>query len=74
MKKTCHNNREISEAQELFLPAGVYIFDCCDMMTAGEKNRFRKLLMKKITYYRSPTEPDKIEMHLYPKLGKLVTV
>lgn len=69
MKKTCHNKKEISEAQELFLPTRVHI-----MMTVEEKNRFWKLLMKKITYYRSPIEPDEIEIHLYPKLGKLVTV
>ena len=74
MKRTCHNNKEISEAQELFLPIRVHIFDCYGMMTVEEKNRFWKLLMKKITYYRSPIEPDKIEIHLYPKLGKLVTV
>ena len=72
MEETCHNNMEFTEAQELFFPTTVHLLDCYDMMTVEERNRLWKLMMKKITYYRNPQNPDEIEIHLYPKLGRAI--
>ena len=73
MEETCHNNMEFTEAQELFFPTTVHLLDCYDMMTVEERNRLWKLMMKKITYYRNPQNPDEIEIHLYPKLGRAIS-
>ena len=73
MEEICHNNMEFTEAQELFFPTTVHLLDCYDMMTVEERNRLWKLMMKKITYYRNPQNPDEIEIHLYPKLGRAIS-
>lgn len=70
LEETCHNNIEFAEAKELFFPTTVNLMDCYDMMSVEERNRLWKLMMKKITYDRSPQNPNEIEIHLYPKLGK----
>lgn len=72
LEKTCHNKSELKKAKELFVPMTVHILDCYDSMTVEDKNHLWKLLMEKITYYRSPTNPGSIEIHLYPKLGQFL--
>ena len=63
---------ELDRAKELFLPATLRVLDYYEDLTAEEKNRLWKLLMKKITYFRDPTDPNKIEIRLYPKLGRFL--
>ena len=70
--KICDNKSELDRAKELFLPATLRVLDYYEDLTAEEKNRLWKLLMKKITYFRDPTDPNKIEIRLYPKLGRFL--
>ena len=74
LEKICHNKSEYRQAQEIFLPTTAHILDYYDRMTPEEKNRLWKLLMEKITYYRNPEKPDSIEIHLYPRLGRLISI
>ena len=74
LEEICHNKSEYEQAREIFLPTTAHILDYYDWMTAEEKNRLWKLLMEKITYYRSPEKPDSIEIHLYPRLGRFVNL
>lgn len=74
LEEICHNKSEYEQAREIFLPTTAHILDYYDRMTAEEKNRLWKLLMEKITYYRSPERPDSIEIHLYPRLGRFVNI
>ena len=74
LEEICHNKSEYEQAREIFLPTTAHILDYYDRMTAEEKNRLWKLLMEKITYYRSPEKPDSIEIHLYPRLGRFVNL
>ena len=74
LEEICHNKSEYERAREIFLPTTAHILDYYDRMTAEEKNRLWKLLMEKITYYRSPERPDSIEIHLYPRLGRFVNI
>ena len=74
LEEICHNKDEYEQAREIFLPTTAHILDYYDRMTAEEKNRLWKLLMEKITYYRSPEKPDSIEIHLYPRLGRFVSL
>ena len=73
LEKICHNKDEYRQAQEIFLPTTAHVLDYYDRMTPEEKNRLWKLLMEKITYYRDPEKPDSIEIHLYPRLGRLIS-
>ena len=70
----CHNKGEYKQAREIFLPTTAHILDYYDRMTPEEKNRLWKLLMEKITYYRNPETPDRVEIHLYPRLGRLISI
>ena len=74
LKEICHNKNTYRQAQEIFLPTTAHILDYYDRMTPEEKNRLWKLLMEKITYYRNPEKPDSIEIHLYPRLGRLISI
>ena len=74
LEEICHNKSEYRQAQEIFLPTTEHILDYYDRMTPEEKNRLWKLLMEKITYYRNPEKPDSIEIHLYPRLGRLISI
>lgn len=74
LEKICHNKDEYRQAQEIFLPTTAHVLDYYDRMTPEEKNRLWKLLMEKITYYRNPEKPDSIEIHLYPRLGRLISI
>lgn len=74
LKKIWHNKDEYRQAQEIFLPTTAHVLDCYDRMTLEEKNRLWKLLMEKITYYRDLEKPDRIEIHLYPRLGRLISI
>lgn len=74
LEEICHNKSEYRQAQEIFLPTTAHILDYYDRMTPEEKNRLWKLLMEKITYYRNPEKPDSIEIHLYPRLGRLISI
>ena len=74
LEEICHNKSEYRQAQEIFLPTTAHILDYYDRMTPEEKNRLWKLLMEKITYYRDPEKPDSIEIHLYPRLGRLISI
>ena len=73
LEKICHNKDEYRQAQEIFLPTAANVLGCYDRMTPEEKNRLWKLLIEKITYYRNPEKPDRIEIHLYPRLGRLIS-
>ena len=74
LEKICHNKDEYRQAQEIFLPTTARVLGCYDRMTPEEKNRLWKLLMEKITYYRDPEKPDRIEIHLYPRLERLISI
>ena len=74
LEEICHNKSEYRQAQEIFLPTTAHVLDYYDRMTPEEKNRLWKLLMEKITYYRNPEKPDSIEIHLYPRLGRLISI
>lgn len=74
LEKICHNKDEYRQAQEIFLPTTAHVLDYYDRMTPEGKNRLWKLLMEKITYYRDPEKPDRIEIHLYPRLGRLISI
>ena len=74
LEKICHNKDEYRQAQEIFLSTTAHILDYYGRMTAEEKNRLWKLLMEKVTYYRSPEKPDSIEIHRYPRLGRFVSI
>lgn len=74
LEEICHNKSEYRQAQEIFLPTTAHILDYYDRMTPEEKNRLWKLLMEKITYYRNPEKSDSIEIHLYPRLGRLISI
>ena len=74
LEKICHNKDEYRQAQEIILPTTAHILDYYEQMTPEEKNRLWKLLMEKITYYRDPEKPDRIEIHLYPRLGRLISI
>lgn len=74
LEDICHNKDEYKQAQEIFLPTTVHIFDYYDRMTAEEKNPLWKLLMEKITYYRNPEKTESIEIHPYPRLGRFVSI
>ncbi len=74
LEKIWHNKDEYRQAQEIFLPTTAHVLGCYDRMTPEEKNRLWKLLMEKITYYRDPEKPDRIEIHLYPRLGRLISI
>ena len=74
LEKICHNKGEYKQAREILLPTTAHILDYYDRMTPEEKNRLWKLLMEKITYYRNPETPDRVEIHLYPRLGRLISI
>ena len=74
LEEICHNNNEYKQAREIFLPTTAHILDYYDRMTVEEKNRLWKLLVEKITYYRSPERPDSIEIDIYPRLGRFVSL
>ena len=74
LEEICHNKDEYERAREIFLPTTAHILDYYNRMTAEEKNRLWKQLMEKITYYRNPEKPDSIEIHLYPRLGRLISI
>ena len=48
------------------IPATQHILDHYENFTTEEKNQLRKLILKKITVYRS--REDELTIHLYPNL------
>ena len=48
------------------IPATQHILDHYQYLTVEEKNRLWKLILKKVTVYRS--QDDELSIHLYPNL------
>ena len=47
-----------------------HILDNYDALTTEEKNRLWKLVLRKVTAYRTPD--GKLSVHIYPKLPKAI--
>lgn len=54
-----------SERAEV-IPVTQHILDSYEQLSIHEKNRLWKIVMEKITVYRTPD--GKFSMHIYPKL------
>ena len=52
------------------IPTTQHILDNYDALTTEEKNRLWKLVLRKVTAYRTPD--GKLSVHIYPKLPKAI--
>ena len=50
------------------IPTTQHILESYPLLEIGEKNRLWKLVLKRVTVYRSPD--DKLEVNIYPNLPK----
>ena len=60
--------REKRSTEEKIIPTTQHILDSYDQLTATEKNELWKMVMEKITAYRTPE--GEFSIHIYPKLPK----
>ena len=60
--------REKRSTEEKIIPTTQRILDSYDQLTATEKNELWKMVMEKITAYRTPE--GEFRIHIYPKLPK----
>ena len=58
--------REKRSTEEKIIPTTQRILDSYDQLTATEKNELWKMVMEKITAYRTPE--GEFRIHIYPKL------
>ena len=52
----------------MIIPTTQHILDDYDVLAIAEKNRLRKLVIKKATVYR--TSEGELSVHIYPKAPK----
>ena len=50
------------------IPAAQHILDHYDILTVPEKNRLWKLVLKKVSVYRTPE--GELSVHIYPNLPR----
>ena len=61
---------EANQAALDIIPTTQHILDNYDALTTEEKNRLWKLVLRKVTAYRTPY--GKLSVHIYPKLPKAI--
>ena len=61
---------EANQAALDIIPTTQHILDNYDALTTEEKNRLWKLVLRKVTAYRTPD--GKLSVHIYPKLPKAI--
>ena len=61
---------EANQAALDIIPNTQHILDNYDALTTEEKNRLWKLVLRKVTAYRTPD--GKLSVHIYPKLPKAI--
>ena len=64
------SGEQANQAAFDIIPATQHILDNYDVLTTEEKNRLWKLVLKKVTAYRTPE--GELSVHIYPKLPKAV--
>lgn len=59
---------EANKAALDIIPTTQHILDNYDILTVEEKNRLWKLVLEKVTLYRTPQ--GELSVHIYPKVPK----
>lgn len=65
LEKSSSQKQHESEVAEI-IPTTQHILDSYSHLTIEEKNKLWKIVMEKITVYRTPS--GEFHMHIYPKL------
>lgn len=64
------SGEQANQAALDIIPTTQHILDNYDALTTEEKNRLWKLVLRKVTAYRTPD--GKLSVHIYPKLPKAI--
>ena len=64
------SGEQANQAAFDIIPATQHILDNYAILTTEEKNRLWKLVLKKVTAYRTPD--GELSVHIYPKLPKAI--
>ena len=64
------SGEQANQAAFDIIPATQHILDNYDILSILEKNQLWKLVLKKVTVYRSQT--DELSIRLYPNLPQMV--
>ena len=64
------SGEQANQAALDIIPTTQHILDNYDALTTEEKNHLWKLVLRKVTAYRTPD--GKLSVHIYPKLPKAI--
>ena len=64
------SGEQANQAALDIIPTTQHILDNYDALTTDEKNRLWKLVLRKVTAYRTPD--GELSVHIYPKLPKAI--
>ena len=65
-----HNHNELEKTVHISAAECSRLLRKYDALTTEEKNRLWKLVLRKVTAYRTPD--GKLSVHIYPKLPKAI--
>lgn len=64
------SGKQANQAAFDIIPTTQHILDNYNVLTTEEKNRLWKLVLRKVTAYRTPE--GELSVHIYPKLPKVI--
>ena len=64
------SGEQANQAAFDIIPTTQHILDNYNVLTTEEKNRLWKLVLRKVTAYRTPE--GELSVHIYPKLPKVI--